>query len=147
MWSDWLVFCPLREKDKRLMEASWWETLTEGKLGLFLMGGAMFSKSLIQFSVNGRGCVHPCYLTWCQSMVELMKIMETSFKRSHALPASLSAPDPAAGHHWPMPPPETLGHSWACLGHSLVGSLLLFLGPSVHKVLFVPSKCLFPNPM
>ena len=41
MWSDWLVFCdngfhsacPLMEKDKRLMEASWWERLTEGETG------------------------------------------------------------------------------------------------------------------
>ena len=41
MWSDWLVFCdcgflsvcPLMEKDKRLMEASWWERLTEGEAG------------------------------------------------------------------------------------------------------------------
>ena len=29
----------------------------KGKLGLVLMGGAMFSKSLIQFSVDGQGCV------------------------------------------------------------------------------------------
>jgi len=28
-----------------------------GKLGLVLMGGAMLSKSLIQFSVDGQGCV------------------------------------------------------------------------------------------
>ena len=41
MWSDWLVFCdcgfhsvfPLMEKDKRLMEPSWWERLTEGQTG------------------------------------------------------------------------------------------------------------------
>ena len=33
-----------------------------GKLGLVLMGGAMLSKSLIQFSVDG-GAVFPlCYL-------------------------------------------------------------------------------------
>ena len=39
MWSEWLVFCdcgfqsvcPLMEKDKRFMEASWWERLTEGE--------------------------------------------------------------------------------------------------------------------
>ena len=30
---------------------------TKGKLGLILMGRAIFSKSLIQFSVVGRGCV------------------------------------------------------------------------------------------
>ena len=41
MWSDWLVscdcgfysVCPLMEKDKRLMEASWWKRLTEGETG------------------------------------------------------------------------------------------------------------------
>ena len=39
MWSDWLVFrdcgfhsvCPMMEKNKRLMEASWWERLTTGE--------------------------------------------------------------------------------------------------------------------
>ena len=39
------------------MEASWWEKLTVGKLCLVLMGGAMIIKSLIQFSVDGQGCV------------------------------------------------------------------------------------------
>ena len=29
----------------------------KGKVGLVLMGGAMLSKSLIQFSVDGWGCV------------------------------------------------------------------------------------------
>ena len=32
-------------------------------------------------------------------MVEVIKIMATSFKRSHAPIATLSAPDPAAGYH------------------------------------------------
>ena len=31
-------------------------------------------------------------------MVEVMKIMATSFKRSHAHTVTLSAPNPAAGH-------------------------------------------------
>ena len=57
-------------------------------------------------------------------MVEVMKIMLTSFKRSNASTATLSAPNPAAGHHQPTPPPETPGHSQASLGQSLVGSLL-----------------------
>ena len=47
------------------------------------------------------------------------------------------------------PPPthasaETPGHSWASLGQSLVESLLLSLGSWCTKVLFVPSKSLFP---
>ena len=61
-------------------------------------------------------------------MVEVMKIKPTSFKRSRAGTAVLSAPDPAAGHHRPMPPLETHGHSWARLGQSLVGSLLFSPG-------------------
>ena len=68
---------------------------------------------------------HPCYLIWGQTMVEVMKIKPTSFKRSHAHTVTLSAPNPAAGHCWPMPLPETAGHSRASLGQSLVGSLLL----------------------
>ena len=61
-------------------------------------------------------------------MVEVMKIMATSFKRSHAGTATLCAPDPAAGHRRPTPPPATPGHSRASLGQSLVGSLLLSPG-------------------
>ena len=57
-----------------------------------------------------------------------MKVMATSFKRSHSRTATLSAPNPAAGLHHFTPLPETPGHSWASLGQSLVGSLLLFPG-------------------
>ena len=65
-----------------------------GKLGLVLMGRAMLSKSLIQFSVDGWSCVPSLLFTWGQTMVEVMKIMVTSFKRSYAC----TAPNPAAGH-------------------------------------------------
>ena len=41
------------EMGKRLLKASLWERLTEGELGLILMGMAMLSKSLIQISVDG----------------------------------------------------------------------------------------------
>ena len=57
-----------------------------------------------------------------------MKIMATSFKRSHACTAALSAPNPAAGHQQPMPLPETPGHLRASLGQSLMGSVLLSPG-------------------
>jgi len=39
----------------------------------------------------------------------LMKIMATSFKRSHAPTATLSAPNPEAGHH---PAHASAGDSW-----------------------------------
>ena len=94
------------------------------------MGGAVFP---------------PCYLTQGQTMVETMKIMAVSLKRSHAHTATLSAPSPAAGHCWPIPPPETPGHSRASLGQSLVRSLLLSPGSWCAQGLFVPSKSLLPQ--
>ena len=112
------------EKDKRLMEAPWWERLTEGETESCSDGRAMLSKSLIQFSVDGWGCVPFLLFTWGETVVEVMKIMATSFKTSHVCTAALTAPNPASGHHQPTPPPETPGHSWASLGQSLVGSLL-----------------------
>ena len=89
------------------------------------MGGAMLSKSLIQFSVMSGAVFPPCYLTQGQTMVEVMKIIETASKMSHAYTAALSAPDLAAGRCQPTPLPEPPGHSWASLGQSLLGSLLL----------------------
>ena len=59
-----------------------------------------------------------------ESLVEVMTIMDTS-QKVHVHTAVLSAPDPAAGHHSPTPLLEAPGHSWASLGQSLVGSLLL----------------------
>ena len=44
-------------KDKRLMEKSLPDGKEWEKLGLVLMGRAMLSKSLIQFFVDGWGCV------------------------------------------------------------------------------------------
>ena len=65
MLTDWLVVCdcdfqfvcPLMEKNKRLLEASWWERLTEGETGSCSDGRDMLHKSVIQFSVHGWGCL------------------------------------------------------------------------------------------
>ena len=78
----------------------------------------------------GRAVFPPCCLTWGQTMVEVMKIISTAFKRSHACTAPLSTPNPAAGHCQPAPPLETPGHSQASLGQSLIGLLLLSPGSS-----------------
>ena len=92
------------------------------------MGRAMLSKSLIQFSIDGWGSVpyllfdlKPNYGGGNEDNGDLLQ-------RSHGDTASLSAPDPAAGHCRPMPLLETPGHSQASLGQSLVGSLLLSPG-------------------
>ena len=53
-------------------------------------------------------------------MVEVMKITGPSFKRPHAGTATVSAPNPAAGHCRPTPLPGTPGHSQAGLGQSPV---------------------------
>ena len=52
----------MMEKDKRFMEASSWERLTERETGSYLMGRAMVNKSLIQVSVDGWGVFPPCCL-------------------------------------------------------------------------------------
>ena len=44
-----------------------------GNLSLVLMGRAMLSKSLIQFSVDGCSCVPSLLVTWGQTMVEAEK--------------------------------------------------------------------------
>ena len=78
-------------------------------------------------------------------MVEVMKIMATSFKRSHAGTATLSAPNPAAGHCQPTLCQrllDTHGQVWVSL---LWGHYSFLLSPGVRKFLFVPSKSLFPQ--
>ena len=76
---------------------------------------------------------------------EVMKIMMASFKRSHVGTAALSVSDPAAATadpllHWRLL--DTHGQVWVSL---FWGHFSFLLGPGVHKVLFVPSKGLFPQ--
>ena len=107
---------------------------------------AMLSKPLIQFSADGWGPIPSLLFTWGQTMVEVMKMMATSFKRSHACTATFSAPNPTGGHHRPRPLPETLdthGQVWVCL---LWGHCSFLLDPGAYNLLFVPSKSLFPQP-
>ena len=78
-------------------------------------------------------------------MVEVVKIMATSFKRSSAPTVVLSGPYPAAGHRRPTPLPETPGHSGQVWVGLLSGHCSFLLGPGLHKVLFVPSRSLFPQ--
>ena len=64
-------------------------------------GGRRYLKYLHHplVSVDGWSCVPSLLFTWGQTMVEVTKTMATSFKRSHACTATLSAPSPASGHH------------------------------------------------
>ena len=69
------------------------------------MGGAVFP---------------PCSLAWGQTMVGVMVVMVTSFKRIYARTVVFSAPDPKAGHCQPTPWLETPEHSQASLAQSPV---------------------------
>ena len=67
----------------------------------------------------------------------------TSFKISNTCTATLSALNPAPGHHQPVPPLETPGHSQATLGQSLVGSLLLSPGSQCIRFSLCPPRVYF----
>ena len=72
-----------------------------------------------------------------------MKVMVTSFKRSHACTAALSAlqqatTDPRLRQRLL----DTHGQVWVSL---LWSHCSFLLGPGAHKVLFVPTKSLFPR--
>ena len=57
---------------------------TEGKTGFGLMGGAMLSKSLIQFSVDGWGCVPSLLFDLRPNYGGGNEDNGDCFKRSHA---------------------------------------------------------------
>ena len=104
-----------------------------GKLGLVLMDKAMLSKSLIQFSVDGWSCVPFLLFTCGQIMVEVMKIMVTSLKRSqyvllHSVPPTLqqTTTDPCL-HQWL---PDTHRQVWDSL---LWGHCFFLLGPGAQS--------------
>ena len=104
------------------------------------MGRAMLRKSLIQFSVDGWSCVPSLLFDLRSNYGGGNEDNGDLLQQVTCTHCCTQCPYPAAGLHAST---ETPGHSWASLGQYLVGSLLLFLGPGVHKALFVPSKSLF----
>ena len=78
-------------------------------------------------------------------MVEAMKIMVTSFKRSHACTAALNPPTLQQATANPPPSRSLLDTPGHVLVSLLWGHCSFLLGPGAHRVLFVPSKSLFPQ--
>ena len=110
------------------MEASWWERLTEGETGLVLMGRAIISKSLIQFSFEGQSCVP-----------SLLFDLRPKYSGGNEDNGDLLQKVPCRHCYTKCPPPcsrpplthastRDTGHSLASLGEVLVGSLLLSPG-------------------
>ena len=86
LWLCFSILSALWWRRGGLLKLPEWMVWPRGILGLVLMGGAMLSKSIIQFSVDGWSCVLSLLFTWGQTMVEVMKITVTSLKRSQAWP-------------------------------------------------------------
>ena len=106
------------------------------------MGRAMLTKSLIQFSVDGRGCVpsllfdlRPNYGGVHEDNGDLLQKVQCRHCHTQC-PRHCSRP--------PTPPLETPGHSRASLGQSLVGSLILSPGSWCTQGFVCASKSLFP---
>ena len=105
----------------------------------------MLSKSLIQFSVEGQGCVpsllfdlRPKYGGGNEDNCDLLQKVPCKHCYTQCPQPCSRSPltHTSAGVSWTLT---------ASLGQSLVGSSFL-LGPCVHKVLFLPYKSLFPQP-
>ena len=118
-----------------------------GKLDLVLMGRAMFSQSLIQFSIDGEGRVPSLLFDLRPNFGGSNEDNGDLLQKVPSCTAALGAPNPAAGHCIPIPLLRLLdshGRVWVSL---LWGHCSFLLGPGAHKVLFVPSKSLFPSPV
>ena len=117
-----------------------------GKLGLVLMGRAMLSKSLIQISVDGQGCVPSLLFDLRSNYGGGNEDNGDLFQKVPCTHCYISALNPAAGHcqHTLLQRPlDTHGQVWVSL---LWVHCSFLLGPGVYKVLFVPPKSLFPQP-
>ena len=88
----------------------------------------------------------PCCLTWDQTMVEVVKIMATSFKRCQEHTATLSAPtlqQATADPRLCQRLLDTHRQAWVSL---LWGHCSFLLGLGAHKVLCVPFSSVSPVP-
>ena len=151
MWSVWLVFCncgfhsvcPLINKDKRLVEASWWEGLSVGE-----SGSCSDRQGQAQYIFNPIFCwwVGLCFLPG-RGNGGNDGLLQKDLCQHATVPRTVAfnTLNPVAGHCWPKPPPETPGHPQASLAQSFVGSCCFLLVSGGHKVLLVPSKSLFPQ--
>ena len=103
------------ETDSGIWVFFWWvgPCSVNFQCNFLLVGGAVFP---------------PCCLAWGQTMIGVMKVKKTSFKRTYAHTVVFSAPDPTAGPWWLTLLLETPGHSQASLAQSLVRTLLFCPG-------------------
>ena len=134
-----------------ILSALWWRRIRglwklpdgrdwlRGKLGLILMGRAMLSKSLIQFSVDGWGCVP-----------SLLLDLRPNYGRGNEDSGNLLLKVPCMHCHtqcpWPcsrpLPTHASAVDSWTLTGKS--GSLSCGVTASFSWVLVCTKFCLCP---
>ena len=121
------------------------ETDCGGKLGLVLMGRAILSESLIQFSVDGQGCVPSLLFDLRPNYAGGNEVNGASFRRwVYALLHSVP-PTPQQATTDPRLCRRLLNtHQQVWVSLFWVHCSFL-LGPGAHKVFFVPSERLFPQ--
>ena len=149
MWSVWLVFCdcgfhsvcPGKIRIRGLWRLPHGRDWLWKNLGLVLMGGAMLTKSLIQFFSHWQGCLpsllfglRPNYGRGNGSNGDLLQ-------KGLCQRCCVQCPQQATVHscvHQRLL--DTHKQVWLSL---LWGRYSFLLGPGVHKVLFVPTRSLF----
>ena len=121
---------------------------TEGKLGLVLMGGAMLSKFLIQFSVDGCHCVPPMLFELRPNYGGGNEDNGNFLQNVPCTHCYTQCPQPCSK---PLSVHTSAGESWTLMGKS--GSVSYgFTGPFswilVHTsfCLCLPKVC-FPSPV
>ena len=121
-----------------------------GKLGPALVGRAMFSKSLIQISADGWGCAPSCEVTQSWNAQASKCTWNVPPKRTYAnthlpgplLPVPLPLQEAIADLRLHRRSSNIHRQVWLSI---LWGHCSFLLGLGMHKVLFVPSKSLFPE--
>ena len=109
------------------------------------MGGAMLSKSLIQFSVDGQGCVPSLLFDLRPNYGGSNEDTGDLLQKTPCMHCALSAPSPAASHHEPTLHRKLLDTHWQVWVSLLWDHWSFLLGPGAHKFLFVPLQSLFPQ--
>ena len=112
------------DKDKSLRKLSDRRNWLRGNLGLALVGGAMLSKSLIQLSVDGWGCVPSQLFGLKPNYGRVNGGNGNLLQKDLCQTTEFSVPDSMAGHCQLTPLLVPPGHTQT-LVQSLVRSLLL----------------------
>ena len=153
MWSVWLFSVIVIF----ILSALWWIRIIglwklpdgrhwlRGKLGLVWMGRTMLSKSLIHFSVDWQGCIPSLLFDLRLNYIGDNEDNGDLLQRVPSMHCCTQWPQPCSR---PPPTHAPTGDSWTLTGksgQSLRGHCSFLLGPGMQKLLFVPSKSLFPQ--